>query len=105
MDMNTPLNTKKEDKSPIKRVHVFISGAVQGIFFRSFIQRKALMLDINGWVRNTEDDKVECVFEANQGRIQSMLEYCRKGPDGAKVENISVKEEEVKGEKGFRIVY
>ena len=100
------MKDKAEDgASAVKRAHVFISGRVQGIFFRSYIQRKALMLDISGWVRNTEDDKVECVFEANRGRIQSMLEYCRQGPDGAKVEEVKVVEEKPKGEIGFKIVY
>lgn len=82
-----------ELKKELKRVHIFISGRVQGIFFRSFIQRRALMLDLKGWVRNTEDDRVEAVFEGSESRIQSILEYCGQGPPGAEIENIDVKEE------------
>ena len=106
MELNNNNNNNKGILKELKRVHVFISGRVQGIFFRSFIQRRAMMLELKGWVRNTDDDRVECVFEGTESRIQSMLEHCRQGPPGASVENVEVKKEEpTNAFTGFGIRY
>lgn len=92
-------------KRDMKRVHVFISGKVQGVFFRAFVSRHAFELNLKGWVRNTEDGKVEAVFEGDEEKIREMLELCNKGPSGAKVELMEYKEEPFQGEKEFKIIY
>lgn len=73
------------------RVHVFISGFVQGIGFRYFIKRNAKSLGLNGFVRNTVDGRVEAVFEGEKKNLDKIIEICRKGPFLAEVENIEVK--------------
>lgn len=88
-----------------KRVHVFISGTVQGVFFRAFINNKAHELGLKGWVKNTNDGKVEATFEGNEEKITEMLEFCNNGPSGAKVEGVEYNEEPLKKETRFEILY
>jgi acylphosphatase len=70
------------------RVHVLVSGRVQGVFFRVFVREKARELGLAGWVRNTEDGKVEAVFEGEKEKILKMVAWCKQGPPGAKVEKV-----------------
>ncbi len=88
----------------MKRVHVFISGIVQGIFFRAFVSRNAHTLELKGWVKNSKE-QVEAVFEGDEEKIKEMLELCHQGPSGAKIEGVEYKEEPIKKETGFKIIY
>ena len=86
------------------RAHVYISGRVQGVFFRSSTKDVAIKLKVNGWVRNLSDGQVEAIFEGNRENVESVIKYCRKGPPKANV--ISLKElwETYTGEfKNFKI--
>ncbi len=88
------------------RVYLIISGFVQGVFFRAHTQEKALGLGLKGWVRNRSDGTVEAVFEGEKDKIEGMIGWCRKGPPGARVNDVSIKWEEYKGEfKDFDILY
>ena len=80
------------------RVHVFVSGKVQGVFFRSGTKEMAEYLGLSGWVRNLADGRVEAVFEGNKDDVAKMVMWCRKGPESAKVTGIEVIEEDHKGE-------
>ena len=77
--------------------HVIVSGVVQGVWFRASTQRKAQELGLKGWVRNTEDGRVEAVFEGDKTRVEDMLAWCKKGPDLAKVEDVAVNFTEYSG--------
>ncbi len=86
------------------RVHVFISGRVQGVFFRSSTKGKAEELGISGWVRNLSDGRVEAVFEGEEGSVKRMVEWCRKGPEYAWVDDVEVMSENYSGEfEGFAL--
>ncbi len=80
------------------RVHIFISGKVQGVFFRSSTKSKAEELGLTGWVRNLADGRVEAVFEGEEGNVEKMVLWCRKGPQYARVEYVEAISEEYKGE-------
>ena len=80
------------------RVHVFISGKVQGVFFRSSTKDMAKNLGLFGWVRNLADGRVEAVFEGKKDAIEKMLEWCKAGPEYARVTGIEVIWEEFKGD-------
>ncbi|CAG0953164.1 acylphosphatase [Methanosarcinales archaeon] len=80
------------------RVHVFISGKVQGVFFRSGTRDMAKKLGLYGWVRNLADGRVEAVFEGKKDAIEKMLEWCKVGPEYARVTGIEVIWEEFKGD-------
>ncbi len=91
---------------PFIRAHVFVSGIVQGVFFRANTRDMALGLGIKGWVRNTPDGNVEAVFEGERASIQKIISFCARGPPGAHVDDIEVNWEGYKGEfSGFEIRY
>ena len=79
------------------RVHVLISGKVQGVFFRIETYHKAIEENIKGWVRNRSDGRVEAIFEGNKENVQRMINFCKNGPKGAMVSNIEIKWEEYNG--------
>ncbi len=88
------------------RAHVFISGRVQGVFFRSYTRKTAIELGIRGWVRNLRDGRVEAVFEGERDKVNKMISWCNKGPPPAKVTSVDLKWEEYKGEfDGFDVRY
>ena len=88
------------------RAHVFVSGRVQGIFFRTETRHEAKKHGVNGWVRNLRDGKVETVFEGEEEAVKELIEFCRGGPSGARVTHVDVKWESYTGEfKDFQIRY
>jgi acylphosphatase len=76
---------------------------VQGVFFRSDTRQRAESLGLGGWVRNNSDGTVEAVFEGDRERVESMVEWCRRGPSGALVEDVEVTWAEPQGEAGFSV--
>ena len=80
--------------STIRRVHVFITGRVQGVFFRMETHKQASDLGLKGWVRNLYDRRVEAVFEGNNDAVGRMIDWCKKGPRLAHVEHIEIIEED-----------
>ncbi|HPC85086.1 MAG TPA: acylphosphatase [Smithellaceae bacterium] len=88
----------------MKRVHVLISGRVQGVFFRAETLRTALSLGLAGWVLNREDGCVEALFEGEDESVDRMLAWCRQGPPHARVDRVDWTEEPWRGDlKDFRI--
>ena len=88
------------------RAHVFVTGRVQGVFFRSEARHEARKLGVAGWVRNTIDGRVEAVFEGEEKSVKEIIEFCKRGPSGAKVTNVRVAWENYTGEfRDFQIRY
>jgi acylphosphatase len=85
------------------RVHVFVSGQVQGVFFRVEAAQRARELGLGGFVRNSGDGRVEAVFEGDPEDVDAMVAWCRSGPALARVAGVEVAEEEPVGETEFRI--
>jgi acylphosphatase len=86
------------------RTHVYVSGKVQGVFFRARIVELAVRSCVTGWVRNLPDGRVEAVFEGEDDVVKTLVDFCRRGPRRALVENIGIIEEPFKGElAGFSI--
>lgn len=73
---------------PIKRAHVYISGRVQGVFFRSWTADQARRLGLGGWVRNRHDGRVEAVFEGPAASVDLMVKSSHEGPAHARVDLI-----------------
>ena len=87
------------------RAHVWISGRVQGVFFRAHTKEVAEKLGLTGWVRNLPDGRVEAVFEGEEEAVKEAIEWCKRGPPLARVEKVEVRYEEPTGEfKDFRII-
>ena len=87
----------------MKRARVRVQGSVQGVFFRVETRDRARSLGVSGWVRNLRDGAVEAVFEGPEERVESMVEWCRRGPAGAQVESVDVDWEEPAREEGFAV--
>ncbi len=90
-------------ESKTARAHVFISGQVQGVFFRQEAKDRARTRGVGGWVRNLPDGRVEAVFEGTTGSVESMIDWCRRGPRLARVDSIDVEWEEPSGERTFMV--
>ncbi len=89
-----------------KRAHVYVHGRVQGVFFRATTREKAIALGVKGWVRNCLDGSVEAVFEGDQAAVEQTVNWCKKGPAGAFVNQIDVRWEKCSGEfDEFSIIY
>lgn len=71
-------------------LHIHVSGKVQGVFYRVNARDKALHLGITGWVRNTPDGRVEIMASGSEHSLFHFVEWCRRGPAKAKVEEVSV---------------
>jgi acylphosphatase len=88
------------------RAHVFVSGMVQGVFFRSETQYEAKKRGVTGWVRNLPDGRVEAVFEGEEEKVKELINFCKHGPPGARVISVDVRWENYTGEfKDFEIRY
>jgi acylphosphatase len=85
----------------VARAHVVVHGRVQGVFFRDETQRRARSLGVAGWVANRQDGAVEAVFEGRRDAVESMVEWCGRGPSGASVDDVQVDWEDPRGETGF----
>jgi acylphosphatase len=85
------------------RRHVWVSGRVQGVWFRESCRRLAGELAVAGWVRNRADGRVEAVFEGTGGAVEQMVAWCRSGPPRAVVTDVEVTAEAAAGEKGFSV--
>lgn len=87
-----------------RRVHVWIEGIVQGVFFRARCAEEARRRGVCGWVRNLSDGRVEAVFQGAPAEVEAMLGWCRKGPPSARVDRVEVQEEPPERDlAGFRI--
>jgi acylphosphatase len=80
------------------RAHVFVSGRVQGVFFRSETRRHAERYDLKGWVRNMSGGRVEAVFEGEEEAVEALIAFCKRGTSGARVTNVDVAWEHYTGE-------
>lgn len=80
------------------RAHVFVSGRVQGVFFRDKTRRKAEELNVQGWVRNLPDGRVEAVFEGAKESVEKMVDWVREGPAFAQVDNMKLSWQDHTGE-------
>jgi acylphosphatase len=76
---------------------------VQGVFFRDSTQREARSAGVSGWVTNRSDGAVEAVFEGDEDAVARMVEFVRRGPGHADVEDVEVHDEEPEGLAGFSV--
>ena len=87
----------------MKRAEVTVHGMVQGVFFRVETRDRARSLGLSGWVTNAPDGTVRAAFEGDDERVESMVQWCRRGPSGASVDEVDVSWPEPEGEQGFSI--
>ncbi len=89
-----------------QRVHLFIKGKVQGVFFRQAMKVAAKKNRVSGWVKNLKDGRVESIIEGEDVGVSNMVEWCHAGPANARVEDIEIRNEKYKGEfTKFEVLY
>lgn len=78
------------DAQDLRRVHLWISGRVQGVFYRAATSEKAQSRGLTGWVRNAPDGRVEAEVQGSPNAVDELIDECKSGPPMAKVEEIEV---------------
>jgi acylphosphatase len=69
---------------------IYISGRVQGVFFRDSTRQKANELKLSGGVRNLGDGRVEVQVAGDEADVQTLIKWLKIGPKFAKVSTIEV---------------
>ncbi len=89
-----------------KRLHVIISGRVQGVAFRASTREAAIALNLTGWVKNLRDGRVEAIFEGEDAQMEVMQHWCEHGPPLARVTGVEKHDKDFTGEfMDFTILY
>jgi acylphosphatase len=90
----------------MKRIHLIISGLVQGVGYRTWVIEQANRLGISGWVKNLSDGSVEVSAESGENALKQFITICRKGPLAARVDRTDVQWEQITGGyDGFEVIY
>lgn len=90
----------------LSRVHVFVTGRVQGVAYRYFVERRAAEIPVTGLVRNLRDGRVEVVAEGKKADLESFLVFLREGPRMARVDDLDFLWEDYRGEfEDFRVEF
>ena len=88
----------------IIKKHLIISGKVQGVGFRYWMQNLAINNNISGWVKNRSSDDVEALIIGQEKEVQKLIKQCKIGPSSATIRNIQVNDyNQHYSEKGFNI--
>jgi acylphosphatase len=82
-------------------MHGYVSGRVQGVYFRQSTAQEAERLDLDGWVRNLPDGRVEVLFEGIEAGVEALADWLRIGPEKAVVSDLELTEHPVQGIAGF----
>lgn len=85
------------------QAHVYVSGRVQGVFYRATTREQARERGVDGWVRNLDDGRVEAVFEGPEDAVAAMVEWCHEGSPQARVDDVAAEYGDPEGFDGFEI--
>jgi acylphosphatase len=84
-------------------LHGFVSGKVQGVGFRQHTQEEAQRLELNGWVRNLADGRVEVLVEGEESAVRELERWLGCGPQAARVDALELEQQPVQGVAGYVI--
>jgi acylphosphatase len=88
----------------MQTLHIKVKGKVQGVFYRATAREVAGEIGLQGWVRNTEDGDVEIMATGSDEQLQAFLGWCRKGPSGARVDDVVFSQKDETTFEGFSII-
>ena len=89
-----------------QRVKIFVTGKVQGVFFRQTLKVMAKKNNVVGWVKNLKDGRVEAVLEGDDEKVNRLIEWAHGGPANARVEDIEIRTERYSGDfSKFDVLY
>ena len=78
-----------------KQIHIFVTGRVQGVFFRQSTKVMAIKNNAKGWVRNLDDGRVEIVAQGETQDIDNLAHWCKTGPANSRVDEFELSEENI----------
>lgn len=81
-----------------QRIRIFVTGKVQGVFFRQALKVMAKKNDVFGWVKNLKDGRVEAVLEGDEEKVSRLVEWAHGGPANARVEDVDIRNEKFTSE-------
>lgn len=82
-------------------LHGYVSGKVQGVYYRQSTQEQADRLELDGWVRNVADGRVEVLVEGEEGAVRELAAWLERGPADAEVTAVELEEQPLQGITGF----
>jgi acylphosphatase len=82
-------------------LHAWVSGRVQGVGFRQHTDEQAQRLELDGWVRNQADGRVEVLLEGEEGAVRELADWLAQGPPNAQVTEVELSEQPLQGVVGF----
>jgi acylphosphatase len=85
-------------------IYLLIKGNVQGVFYRATAKKIANELGVTGWIKNTNEGDVEVTASGNEQQLEKFVNWCKKGPDKAAVEEVVVTQKDETPFKGFSII-
>ena len=89
-----------------KRIHIFVTGRVQGVFFRQSTRVMAIKNNVNGWVHNLDDGRVEIIAEGETQNIDNLVTWCKTGPANSRVDEFELLDENYTDEfENFEVRY
>ena len=88
-----------------KSVRLYISGTVQGVFFRAFVKTNAEKLNVKGFTRNLEDSRIEVFLEGDSEPVNKMIELCKQGPKHSQIKKVEIKQEYFQGFRNFKVLH
>ena len=88
----------------MKHLNIIVEGKVQGVFFRAATKAVADQLSVKGFVKNQADGSVYIEAEGDDFSLETLIEWCNKGPERAVVEKVTASEAELKNYRNFEVV-
>ena len=86
-------------------MHLWITGKVQGVYYRATAAELAERLGLNGWIKNTTDGAVEATISGADAAVAEFIAWCRKGPANAQVTDVKLTPKPDDGLVGFQVIY
>lgn len=84
-------------------LHGYVTGKVQGVSFRQYTNEEVQRLDLDGWVRNLPDGRVEILVEGEESAVRELEAWLSSGSPLAEVEAVELQEQSLQGITGFVI--
>ena len=88
----------------VKHINITVTGKVQGVFFRASTKAVADQMGVKGLVKNQKDGSVYIEAEAGETFLEMFIDWCKEGPEKAKVENVAIVDAELKNYRNFEVV-
>jgi len=90
----------------MKQIHIFVTGRVQGVFFRQSTRVMAIKNNVSGWVSNLDDGRVEIVAQGETNNVDNLADWCKTGPANSRVDEFELSEENITNEfEDFEVRY